>query len=177
MTDLRIVEYDDTLSHHFRDINAEWIEAMFAMEPHDREVLDDPRRFILDPGGTILFVAAEGLGIVGAGALMPDGHGGIELTKMGVRDAARGRKAGEFLLAALIERAAAMPVGELYLLTNRKCAAAVHLYEKAGFRHSADIMARFGKAYARCDVAMAYDLAPKRVPNRGTAAHEGIGNR
>lgn len=163
MTGLRIVEYDDALAHHFRDINAEWIEAMFVMEPHDREVLDDPRRFIVDPGGIVLFVEADGLGIVGTGALMPDGRGGLELTKMGVLDAARGRKAGEYLLAALIARAATMPVAELYLLTNARCAAAVHLYEKLGLVHSADVMARFGSTYARCDVAMAFDLAAHRT--------------
>ena len=41
------------------------------------------------------------------------------------------------------------------LLSNAKCAAAVHLYEKAGFRHDAEIMAR----YERCNVAMRY-VAP-----------------
>lgn len=45
------------------------------------------------------------------------------------------------------------------LLSNAKCAAAVHLYEKAGFRHDADIMARYGARCERCNVAMRY-VAP-----------------
>lgn len=153
---LTIHEFSDDLAIHFRDINAEWIEAMFRIEPTDRDVLDHPRERIIDRGGAILFVEARGLGIVGTCALQPSAGGGLELTKMGVRESARGLKAGEFLLAAMIERAHAMAADPLYLLTNARCAAAIHLYEKLGFRHDAGIMARYGARYERCDVAMRY---------------------
>lgn len=158
-----ILPYTDALAPHFRSINAAWIEALFTLEPHHREVLDDPRRFILDPGGTILFAAHPEHGIVGAGALMPTAPGCMELTKMGVLEQARGSGAGAALLAALIERARANPgVDTLYLLTNARCEAAVHLYEKAGFVHDPAIMARFGSDYCRCDVAMNYPLGSGR---------------
>jgi ribosomal protein S18 acetylase RimI-like enzyme len=49
----------------------------------------------------------------------------------------------------------------LYLLSNRKSAAAIHLYEKVGFVHDAQIMRKFAAQYARCDVAMRY-RPPKR---------------
>ena len=56
-----------------------------------------------------------------------------------------------------LERAKAMGVADrLYLLTNRKCGPAIHLYEKLGFQHDAEIMALFGSRYERCDVAMRY---------------------
>jgi ribosomal protein S18 acetylase RimI-like enzyme len=42
------------------------------------------------------------------------------------------------------------------LLTNRRCESAIHLYEKVGFEHDADIMSRYGKQYQRADVAMRY---------------------
>jgi RimJ/RimL family protein N-acetyltransferase len=45
---------------------------------------------------------------------------------------------------------------KIYLLTNRKCAAAIHLYEKLGFVHDEAIMRSFGARYERCDVAMSY---------------------
>jgi DNA-binding MarR family transcriptional regulator/GNAT superfamily N-acetyltransferase len=156
---LKIREYTDDLAAHFRDINAEWINAMFRMEPTDQDVLDHPRERIIDAGGTILFVEARGLGIVGAGALMPAKDGGLELTKMGVRESARGLKAGEHLLAALIARAQTMDGDPFFLLTNTRCAAAIHLYEKNGFRHDAGIMVRYGARYERCDVAMRYRRA------------------
>lgn len=151
-----IREYRDDLAVHFRDINAEWISAMFRLEPTDEEVLNDPRGRIIDRGGAILFVEAAGLGIVGTCALQRSQGSAFELTKMGVRETARGRKAGEFLLAAAIERAKVLGADPLYLLTNSRCAAAIHLYEKAGFQHDAEIMTRYGARYERCDVAMRY---------------------
>lgn len=156
---LRLVEFDDRLQPDFAAISHEWIEEMFTLEKKDTEVTEDPRAHIIAPGGEILFVEADGLGIIGTCALMPVEGNIFELTKMGVRASARGLKAGEFLLDRTLERARQMPIGELFLLTNSKCAAAIHLYEKAGFVHDADIMARYGASYARCNVAMSYDLS------------------
>lgn len=143
----------------FHDINAAWITEMFALEPHDLEVLENPQAMIIDRGGDILFAHVDGLGIVGACALMPADDGAVELTKMGVLASARGRKVGEVLLAAVLTRAQAMRCDPLFLLTNRKCGPAIHLYEKLGFRHDSEIMARYGASYDRCDVAMRYVAA------------------
>lgn len=153
---LAIREFSDDLAPHFRDINAEWITTMFHLEDTDRDVLENPRARIIDAGGAILFVEANGLGIVGTCALQKTGPSSYELTKMGVRESARGMKAGEFLLAAVIQRAKSLGADPLYLLTNRRCAPAIHLYEKLGFQHDADIMSRYGARYERCDVAMRY---------------------
>jgi N-acetylglutamate synthase-like GNAT family acetyltransferase/DNA-binding MarR family transcriptional regulator len=153
---LIIREYRDDLARDFYRINAEWINTMFHLEPTDLEVLQNPRERIVEPGGAILFVEVPGLGIVGTCALQKTGEGTFELTKMGVLASARGLKAGEFLLAAIIDRAKTMGVETLYLLTNRRCEAAIHLYEKLGFQHDAEIMARYGSRYERSDVAMRY---------------------
>ena len=153
---LKILEFTDELAGAFRDINAEWISAMYRLEQTDRDVLDNPKARIIDPGGAILFVQAHGLGVVGACALQKTGEGRFELTKMGVLESARGRKAGEYLLHAVIARAQAMGAQTLYLLSNKKSAAAIHLYEKAGFVHDGGIMADYGARYERCDVAMLY---------------------
>lgn len=154
--DLKILNWRDDLATDFHDINAEWIRTMFVLEDTDRDVLENPRARIIDPGGDILFVEADGLGVVGACALQKTGEGRFELTKMGVRESARGRKAGEFLLDAMIRRAHDRGAETLYLLTNARCAPAIHLYEKAGFAHDAEIMRDYGARYQRCDVAMRY---------------------
>jgi DNA-binding MarR family transcriptional regulator/ribosomal protein S18 acetylase RimI-like enzyme len=163
---LRIREYAPKLQHHFHDINAEWIAAMFKLEAVDREVLEDPQAHILDGGGAILFVEAPGLGIVGTCAIRKTGPKSAELTKMGVRAAARGLKAGEFLLAAAIARARKLKIEEFYLLTNSKCQSAIHLYEKLGFVHDAGIMAKYGARYKRCDVAMRFTGWPRAGARR-----------
>lgn len=153
---LRVREYSPDLQPVFHDINAEWISTMFRLEPADREVLEDPQTHILDGGGAILFVESPVLGIIGTCALRKTGPNSAELTKMGVRAAARGLKAGEYLLAATIARAEAMGIDDLYLLTNSACQPAIHLYEKLGFEHDAEVMAKYAARYQRCDVAMRY---------------------
>ena len=153
---VEILPFENSRAQDFHDINAEWISSMFVLEPTDREVLENPRARIVDPGGDILFAKAGALGVVGTCALQKTGEHQFELTKMGVRETARGLKVGEVLLEAVIARAGELGAETLYLLTNSKCAPAIHLYEKLGFVHDADIMARFGARYARCDVAMLY---------------------
>ncbi len=160
---LRILPYDDSLAGTFAEITRAWVEDMFTLEANDKAIIDDPRGMIIDRGGEILFVEAEDLGIVGTCALMPSEGTSFELTKMGVTASARGKRAGAFLLQAVLARAAEMraqgTMGELFLLTNAKCEAAIHLYEKYGFVHDAAVRKRFGPRYTRCDVAMSY---PKR---------------
>ncbi|QHL92083.1 GNAT family N-acetyltransferase (plasmid) [Sphingomonas changnyeongensis] len=153
---LSIRGYSDDLAREFHDINTEWISEMFRMEETDRKTLESPRASIIDAGGAILFVEAAGMGIIGTCALQKTSTTGFELTKMGVRKAAQGLKAGEFLLTAVIDKAQELGADPLYLLTNSRCAAAIHLYEKLGFQHDAAIMAEYGARYARCDVAMRY---------------------
>ena len=150
--------FRDDLAQAFHDINAQWIGAMYRIEQTDRDVLENPRARIIASGGDILFVEADGLGIVGACALQKTGERPFELTKMGVLEAARGRKAGEFLLQAIIARAREMGAERLYLLSNAKSAAAIHLYEKLGFVHDAKIMEEFGSRYERCNIAMRYPI-------------------
>lgn len=153
---IELVNWRPSLARAFHDINIAWIEAMFSVEDHDREVLENPQRFIVDRGGHVLFAQIPQLGIVGACALMPTDDGAVELTKMGVLESARGKGVGEFLLAAAIERAHTLPQRPLFLLTNWRCASAIRLYERSGFVHDREIMARYGASYERSDVAMRY---------------------
>jgi GNAT superfamily N-acetyltransferase len=155
-------EFSSDLAAAFYRINAEWIEETFtALEASDIRLMSAPREQIIDQGGAILFVETPDLGVVGACAIVKAPDGWWELAKMGVAKPARGRKVGEFLLANAIERARAMgAAGQLYLLTNRKCAAAIHLYEKLGFAHDTEVMRRFGARDERCDVAMRFGFSP-----------------
>ncbi|WP_338520185.1 GNAT family N-acetyltransferase [Alteromonas gracilis] len=63
---------------------------------------------------------------------MKKGDGIFELTKMGVVSSARGLKVGEALLKQVIEQAPLIAHNTLFLLTNKKCEAAIHLYDKNG---------------------------------------------
>lgn len=153
---LHFIDYTPALAPHFDRINREWITTMFHLEAVDENVIGNPQQYIIKPGGHIWFAEHSSLGIVGTCALMKKQSGVFELTKMGVASHARGMNIGEGLLKHVLTQAPAIAFNTLFLLTNKKCEAAIHLYEKHGFVHCNDIMQRYGSAYERCDVAMRY---------------------
>jgi ribosomal protein S18 acetylase RimI-like enzyme len=134
----------------FRDINLEWIARFFAVEDKDREVLGNPHKYILDPGGAI-FLAIDGDEPVGAVALMLMGEGSVELAKMGVRPQAQGRGAGRMLVAAAVEQVRAMGMKRVYIETNSSLKPAIKLYHEAGFRPLANPIP---SPYVRADVQL-----------------------
>lgn len=134
----------------FRDINLEWIERFFVVEAKDREVLGNPHKYILEPGGAI-FLATDGDTPVGAVALMLMDDGSVELAKMGVRPQAQGKGAGRMLVAAAVEGARAMGKKRVYIETNSVLAPALKLYHDAGFRPLANPIP---SPYARADVQL-----------------------
>ena len=153
---MRIRDYEGADAGDFARINRQWIETMYAIEPVDEAQLADPCGAIVAPGGAILIAEDEGLGVVGTCGLLRTGEAELELIKMAVAPAARGRGVGERLLRAGIARAKAMGAERLFLLTNSKSGAAIRLYERNGFVHDAGLLASAGGEYARCDVAMIY---------------------
>ena len=134
----------------FRDINLAWIERFFAVEAKDRDVLGNPHKYILDPGGAIL-LAVEDETPVGVVALMVMGEGSVELAKMGVRPQAQGKGAGRMLVAAAVEAAREMGMRRVYIETNSVLAPALKLYRDAGFQPLKD---RQPSPYARADVQL-----------------------
>ena len=134
----------------FRDINLAWIERFFAVEQKDRDVLDNPRKYILDPGGAIL-VAEDAGQTIGVVALMVIGNRSVELAKMGVLEAAQGRGAGRLLIAAAIDKARAMGLSRVYLETNSVLAPALKLYRDSGF---VPLSTPQPSPYARADVQL-----------------------
>jgi DNA-binding MarR family transcriptional regulator/ribosomal protein S18 acetylase RimI-like enzyme len=155
-TQVVVKPFEPALAHHFETINKEWIDDMFVLEPIDKQVLEDPQSHIIDKGGKIWFAEHPTLGIVGTCAFWNKGDNSFELTKMGVLNSARGLKVGEILLQHVLNEAKSLGIKKLFLLTNSKCEAAIHLYEKNGFVHDKTIMQDYGQNYARCNVAMLY---------------------
>lgn len=135
----------------FRRLNEDWIRKHFAIEPEDAAILADPHHHILAPGGQIC-VAETGGAVVGCCALVVMGPGEYELAKMTVSEAARGHAVGRRLLQFAIDVARQMGARRIYLESNKRAAAAVHLYEELGFRHLAG--GDHASKYARADVFM-----------------------
>ncbi len=156
MQELEFLTFRPELAKHFESINKQWIDDMFALEPTDRKTLEHPQEHVIDRGGQIWFARHGEKGILGCCAVMPKGEGAFELTKMGVQEESRGLKVGEKLLQHVLAEVEHMPVQRLFLLTSKKCEAAIHLYERNGFEHDQEVMDSYGASYGRCDVAMKY---------------------
>jgi N-acetylglutamate synthase-like GNAT family acetyltransferase len=156
LKNLEFLTFQPELAEDFESINKQWIRAMFTLEAADLLCLEQPQEQIIDRGGQIWFARNQGLGVLGCCAVMPKGAGAFELTKMGVLEGTRGLKVGERLLKHVLQQAESMPIERLFLLTSKKCEAAIHLYEKHGFVHDQGVMDTYGDSYERCDVAMKF---------------------
>ena len=73
----------------FLRLNEAWIVKYFVLEEKDREVLGDPVKYIMNPGGEIIF-ATIGEEIVGCCALIANGPGEYEVAKMAVTESMPG---------------------------------------------------------------------------------------
>jgi putative acetyltransferase len=155
---------DDSDAAAFRSLNEEWIARYFAIEAQDRRQLDDPIAAYIDTGGEILIAELNGRA-VGCVALMPDGSGAYELSKMAIAPELRGQGAGRTLLSAAIDHARGLGASSLFLGSSSKLANAVHLYEALGFEHVAPETLHM--PYARADVFMQLTLvAPASALSR-----------
>jgi len=154
-TDVSIVGFDPRFRADFAALNIEWLQRWFVVEPFDREVLNDPERFILAYGGHLLF-AVDGEGhAIGTVALMQQREGVYELTKMAVAPDARGLGIGRALMDAALDLYRRLDGHELFLESSSKLAPALALYESVGFRHHP--APRAGSHYARADVHMIWE--------------------
>jgi len=151
--EVEILEFRPDLRDHFKTLNLEWLEAQFSVEPVDEEVLSNPERVILEPGGFIFF-ARLGEEVVGTCALLKQGDR-YELIKMAVTERFRGRQAGKKLMLHALEVARAQGARAVYLVTNSSLTAAISLYRKVGFRV---LQAGPHPKYERGDLTMELDL-------------------
>lgn len=139
----------------FRQLNEAWIAQYFSLEAADREVLHDPRGHILSRGGQICIAERRGE-VIGCCALIAIAPGELELAKMTVAESARNLGTGRKLLRFAIGVAQQMGAHRLYLESNTRVAAAIRLYEQAGFRHIA--APAHSSKYKRANVFMELPL-------------------
>lgn len=157
-TSIAIVDYAPRWRGDFARLNLEWLQRWFVVEPIDRAVLDDPETHLLAGGGRVLFAIARDADghehAVGTVALLHEGGGVYELTKMAVSPELRGSGVGRLLMVAALDAFRALGGRELFLESSSKLAPALRLYESVGFRHRT--APRPGSHYARADVYMVW---------------------
>ncbi|MEZ4792305.1 MAG: GNAT family N-acetyltransferase [Gelidibacter sp.] len=130
---VKIIGFENRFSKKFYDLNIEWLQTHFYVEPFDEEVLGKPEKYIIDKGGHIFFAKLEDT-IVGTVALMPTKEQGVlELTKMAVSPEKRGLKIGQKLMQYCIDFSKAQHYKGLMLYSNTKLENAIYIYRKYGF--------------------------------------------
>ncbi len=151
---MEILEYKEEWAPYFKQLNIDWLEKFFVVEPYDNEVLSNPDKYILDKGGKIFFAVENNIP-VGTVALMYNEYGELELTKMAVDDSAKGKGYGKMLMQHCIKEAKAMGEEILILYSNTKLNPAISLYYKSGFEE----VPVEKSEYARCNIKMIRRLA------------------
>lgn len=173
---VEILDFKPRFAAAFKQLNLEWLERYFRVEPCDAVMLDHPKREIIARGGHILFARKDGE-IVGCVGLLPrhkepraganvkakakarsrSGVNGdeLELIKMAVTERHRGAQIGRRLMTAAIERAQEVGAKAIVLETNSGLLPAVSLYRKAGFQVTGSGPST---TYERGDLFMRLDL-------------------
>ncbi|NIP42888.1 MAG: bifunctional helix-turn-helix transcriptional regulator/GNAT family N-acetyltransferase [candidate division Zixibacteria bacterium] len=153
---IEILDYKPQYKKYFKELNYEWLEKYFQVEPQDEKILSDPNKYVIKPGGFILFAKYKGR-IVGTTAVMKHTDSLFELTKMAVTESEQGKYIGEKLAIKAIEKSRNMGATELILHTSPKLKPAIALYEKLGFEKSDEPDLDLPK-YKRRTIVMRLDL-------------------
>jgi DNA-binding MarR family transcriptional regulator/GNAT superfamily N-acetyltransferase len=150
-----IVDYKPEHGQAFYDLNYAWISETYEVEPEDEKTLSDPEKYYLKDGGAIL-MALYNDEPVGTCALKWSGEGVVEMSKMTISKNMRGKKLGDLLGNAVIQKAADLGAKKVILYSNRKgSAAGINLYKKLGF-----VEVPLGDTnFKRADIKMEIELA------------------
>lgn len=157
--DVEILPFEDRYAADFKQLNLEWLDRYFRVEPPDEKVLSRPLEILRDGGA--IFLARHLDRLVGTCVLLSAGQGRFELAKMAVTADYQGRGIGRKLLEAAIDTFRALGGHELFLESNSRLRAAITLYESAGFVHTPPPSESH---YARADVYMVYRPPRTKAP-------------
>ena len=151
-----VVRYREEFRSAFERLNRDWIETYFVLEAADREILGDPRRTILDPGGQVFFVL-EGGEVQGTCAVLRHSVDECEIAKMAVAPAARGRGYGDRLMEASLAFAREIDSRRVVIVSNTVLSPAIRLYRKHGF---VEVPLASDGRYRRANIRLELELAP-----------------
>ncbi len=129
---IQITSFEARHARYFGQLNKEWIQEYFALEPVDLYVLENPEAAILQNGGQIFFALLDEQ-VIGTVAIRKSGTDAVELTKMAVAKTARGQGAGRLLCQHAIAAARQSGAQKVVLYSNTRQAAAISLYRSLGF--------------------------------------------
>ena len=154
MNEPTVCTFDPAFIPAFVELNRQWIEHYFKIEPMDMKQLEQPYESILAPGGEIFFIL-ENERAIGTCAMVPNAKDSYELAKMAVAPESRGRGLGDILMKVAIAWARAKNAQTITILSNTVLIPAIELYKKHGFE---TIHLGPHPDYSRCNIEMLLKL-------------------
>ena len=131
-TKLEIINFHPDYCPIFKELNIEWLEKYFYVEPYDKKILGNPESYIIKKGGYIFFAKINSK-IVGTVALINQKEC-YELSKMAVSRKYQGLKIGHELINHCIAFSRQQGWSKIMLYSNTILETAIHLYKKVGFK-------------------------------------------
>ena len=135
MDQITIINFEEYLSSHFKDLNVAWLEKYFYVESIDIALLANPKKNIIEKGGHIFFAKVNDC-IAGTVALLKTNDSEFELGKMAVDEKYQGKKIGHRLIEYCLQKSKEYGAKKIILYSNTILEPAIHLYEKFGFRQT-----------------------------------------
>ena len=150
---LEIIPFEQQYAQYFYDLNVEWLKKYFYVEPYDEQLLRNPHKYVLEPGGFIFFARYQNK-IVGVVSLINQ-KTFFELSKMAVSPKYQGLKIGQKLLEFCIDFAKELHWKSITLYSHRSLVPAINLYKKLGFK---EVAVEKDVHYKRADIKMLLEL-------------------
>ncbi len=149
-----IIPFDPKYAQDFANLNIEWLEKYFVVEPLDVELLQNCEETIINKGGYIFF-AKVGDEIAGTFSLIKADDDVYELGKMAVSPKFQGQKIGQQLIQFCIDFSKDQHWKKILLYSNRILENAIYIYKKYGFK---EIPIEENPLYKRSNIKMELDL-------------------
>lgn len=132
MPRITFLPFEEKHAADFKNLNIEWLEAYFEVEPYDEQVLSHPKKYILSPGGSI-YMACLGEEIIGTFAYIKKEENVYEFSKMAITPKHRGKGFGNVMVQFVIDQAKREGWKKLILYSSTILENSIHLYRKYGF--------------------------------------------
>ena len=124
MNNAQIITYQPKYRQNFIDLNKEWLQKYFVVEPHDVHVFNNIEE---------VFFCKCNDEIVGTAAMQKIDEQSFELVKMAVTEAFQGKGFSNLLMQACIDFAKGKSISKIVIVSNRSLKTAINLYKKFGF--------------------------------------------
>lgn len=150
---MRVIEYQEKYKKYFIQFNTDWIRDNFGvLEEEDMATFDHIEESLAK--GAMIYFAVEGENVLATCMAKPMEDGTWEICKLGSNKHIPHRGAGSAVFEAAMDWAIRHGAKKLFIISNSKLKAALHIYEKYGFHE----IKLDDYEYVRGDIAFEYNI-------------------